>query len=313
MQNKKTSFGNQVPLCGIVVMPLLRVLLLLPLFLLIGCVGVPKQELVSYRDAYSEARKAGDLLYDEISSIISAANGASGTGCAVSGSGVPKCFDPSEVSSDGRRNEDPAIRARRLSLALLEEYNVLLLDLAEGKSQAELKQNISDLAGLANDLIGLAGIPSGGLANLLSGPAVGAFSDFAVKLEGLRAQAVVRQAIINDRATISELFDALIADTPKMFKIYRVHQLGVWNDIALAQGENSPQVKRELDRISQYHAALSAYVNLLEATRKSHALLADSASTQVNSIQDIRSFVAGAIEIRQSASLFWNKIRDVRN
>lgn len=294
-------------------MPLLRILILLPLLVLLGCVGVPKQELVSYRDAYSEARKAGDLLYDEISSIISARNGAGGAGCASAGASFPKCFDPAEVSPDGRKNEDPAIRARRLALALMEEYNVLLLDLAEGKSQAELKQNISDMARLANDLTGVAGLSSGGLADLFSASLVGAFADFAVKLEGLRANAAVRQAIINDRGTISELFDALISDTPKMYEIYKKHQIGVWNASTEVHGFGSAQAKRELDRIAAFHTALSAYVNMLEATRKSHSLLAESASSQVNSIDDIRSFVAGAIEIRQSAAGFWNKIRDVRN
>jgi hypothetical protein len=294
-------------------MPFLRVLLLFPLLILIGCVGVPKQELVSYRDAYSEARKAGDLLYDEISSIISARNGETGAGCSSSGASFPKCFDPNEVSPDGRKNEDPAIRARRLSLALLEEYNVLLIDLAEGKSQAELKQNITDMAGLANDLIGLAGISSGGLSDLFQAPVVNAFADFAVRLEGMRANAVVRQAIINDRGTISELFDALIADTPKMYEIYKKHQIGVWNASTEVHGFGSAEAKRELDRIAAFHTALSAYVNMLEATRKSHALLAESASAQVNSVNDIRNFVTGAIEIRQSATEFWNKIRDVRD
>jgi hypothetical protein len=308
-----TTFGNRSPRSGNAAMPLLRLALLGALLVLLGCVGVPKQELDSYRTAYSEAKNAGELLYDEISGIISAQNGGGSGGCSSSAGAFPKCFNPLEVTRSGRRNEDASILARRLSLALLEEYNTILLDLAEGKSQADIKRNIEGLAGLANDLLAVSGVTSGGLAALLQGPVVGALSSFALKLEGLRANEAVRQALIADRPTISALFEALISDTPKMYEIFKAHQIGQWNAAQKAHGIASPEAKRELDRIGAFHSALAAYVNLLEATRKSHSLLADSAASRINSIDDIRSFVAGAIDIRQSAAEFWNKIREVRN
>jgi hypothetical protein len=280
---------------------------------LAGCTAVPGQELTTYREAFLEARNAGDLLYDEISAIIALNAGGGGTDeCGPNEVGHPKCFDPRTVDRGGRKNEDASIRARRLSLELVGEYNLALIDLAEGKSATDLGTRIGEIGGLANDLLLVAGVSSGGLPALLAPAAVSSLKGLVTRLERLRANAAVRQSILDERETVEALIDELIADTPRMYKIYQAHQIGVWFAVARSKGKESPDAKAEFDRIPAYHEALAAYVRILERTREAQGRLIETTASGGRSVADLRAFIAEAIEIKNSAGAFWNQIRAVR-
>ena len=211
-----------------------------------------------------------------------------------------------------RRNEDASIRARRLSLELVGEYNLALVDLAEGKSATDLGTRIGDLSGLANDLLLVAGVSTGGLPALLAPAVVSSLSALAARLERMRANAAARQSILDERETVEALIDELIADTPRMYKIYKAHQIGVWFAVARSKGKESPDAKAEFDRIPAYHEALAAYVRILERTREAHGRLIETTASGGSSVADLRAFIAEAIEIKNSAGAFWNQIRAVR-
>ena len=190
--------------------------------LLTACLGVPVESLRDYSEAFKQARDAGDLLLDEISPIVSGVSGGStGRKCGTSKLGYPLCFEPTHVAADGssRANEHESITARRDALATVALYNQMLLDLAEGKSAADFQTRIDGLSRLATAVAQL-GIVGGGLPALIA-PGAAFATNMATRFEQARANAAVRRAIIDSKADIQELLDALAFDTRHVYDVFR--------------------------------------------------------------------------------------------
>ncbi|MCM2473383.1 hypothetical protein HGO38_07815 [Rhizobium sp. CG5] len=281
---------------------------LLYLAMLAGCTaGVPLEDLKNFREAFLEAQKAGDLVYDEIAPILSKESGHA-EACTTDRSGTPKCFDPDQVIGNATRsNEDPSLRARRLALALLSEYSLALVELSDGRSQQELTRSIQETAELATALTALAGAAApAGLPALLTQPIIASFTDLAVRLDRVRTAETVRAALIANQDTIARLIDQLIADTRPIYAIYYRNQtIRVLESPAAATAS-------EMAKAAKYHEALTAYVVILRQMKASNARLARLASAAPGSAGELRAVVEEATRIKLSAETFWSAIREVR-
>ena len=269
-----------------------------------GCLAIPQQELTAYRDAFAETQRAGDLLYDEVSLVVTANTPASEQGCVLDAAGIPVCFDPDAVTGEVWRNEHASVRARRIALALVTEYTQALVDLAEGKSADALVSRADNLRGLATDVLAFGGIAGFSLPAFLgSQPLFAAFTALAERLESLRAGVTIRQSLIAERETIREVVSLLIADTRTMYKIYLASQRDKFGRTGNAD---------HLAAILTYEQALTDYVLILKQAESVHRQLAESSTIRLRSVADLRVAIKEASEIKRVAEDFWVTVRDLR-
>ncbi len=296
------------------------------LAILAGCAGVPIEALRAYSEAFQQAKDAGDLLLDEISPIISSKGTTARQNCGTSPLGYPQCFDPAvALSEEGRRvNEDPSIVARRDALAAVVRYNSMLVDLAEGKPATDFGNRVDELIKLVNAVATLGVVPSGGLSTLIP-PSATFAKDMYSRLSAARANAVVRDAILNSKPDVQELLLALMEDTPRIYKVFlaaRERDLIVANHEANAARLNKDSTTRAAalkrvnairQSISDFHKSLTAYTQLLNQTSEALDTLVIAASQQPGTVESLTLIAAEAAEIRRKSEEFWARIRDVRS
>jgi hypothetical protein len=196
---------------------------------------------------------------------------------------------------------------RRLALQVLTEYSLALVELSEGKSAEELKSSINDIAAAASGIVSIAGVTTGVLPAVFAGPIVSSLSDLAADLERARSAEAVRHSLLDQRETIAQLIDALIADTPQMYEIYyHSQQLAVLK----ASGVEITAMRQNT---TAYHDSLAAYVAILRQAKATHARLATVAGTPSNTPSDFRLMVEEAAKIQAKADTFWDAVRKLRN
>lgn len=292
---------------------------------LAACADVPVETLRTYADAFQQARDAGDLLYDEISPIVSGRTSSSEDSCGISALGYPRCFNPRTAlgASGTRRNEDPSIKARRDALATVALYNSMLVDLAEGKTADAFTTRIDTLASLAGAVAALGVIPSGGLSALIV-PGAAFASQMASRFETARANGLVRQSILDSKGDIQELLAALADDTPQIYKVFlaaREKDLVAINfdrnaarlaKNEAAQARAQKRYQATLDSITQFHEALTAYVQLLDRTSQALNSLVTAAAQEPGTAASLTLLAREAADIRTTSEAFWETIRDVR-
>ncbi|MEP3048330.1 MAG: hypothetical protein ABJL55_23450 [Roseibium sp.] len=287
---------------------------------------MPLETLKTYSDAFSQANDAGNLLLDEISPIVSSATPARGkVTCGTSRLGYPLCFDLIAVrGKDGiRQNEDPSIVARRDALAAVTLYNKMLVDLAEGKQTKDFINQVDELVILANSVATLGIVPSGGLTALVP-PTASFAKDLAARFGRARANATVRQSILQSKDDIQELLKALADDTPKIYEVFRkareadLFKIGVERKRAssagrtAAVGEADKRLRAMSKSIGQFHESLTAYVKLLDQTARALEALVVAAETSPGTVASAALVLSEAEQIRERSEEFWNAIRKVR-
>jgi hypothetical protein len=266
------------------------------------------QDLTDYRDAFIEAKNAGDMLYDELAAVIEQRTGTAeaASPCALPASGAaPRCFDPNEVLGEISARRDPAIQARRMALRTVAEYNLAIADLVEGKSAEEMQSRVGALAGLIGDLAALASVTAGGLPALVVAPAAASVGQVATRLEQAAAVKNARQSLLQNAGIVDQIIDLLIADTRSMYDVYLIGQ----TSIALKEPTREA-TQREQAKIAKFHQSLTAYVKLLWQTKTSLAALI-SALNSGRQGSDV--VVAQATAIKQVSANFWQSVRELRN
>ncbi|WP_299472926.1 hypothetical protein [uncultured Roseibium sp.] len=301
--------------------------LFLPLLSFVaGCSGIPVETLTTYADAFTQARDAGDLLLDEISPIVSGRTTSSGNAkCGTSRLGYPQCFDPSVArSGNGTRiNEDPAIVARRDALSVVSIYNGMLVDIAEGKNTAAFNNRVDELTTLANSVSAIGVVPSGGLSALVP-PSATYARDIAQRFGQARANAAVRQSILQSKGDIQELLQALGDDTSQIYTIFlRAREIDLVNIRAerriaelsgntQAVGLANKKFSATSRSIAEFHESLTAYVELLEQTSTALDVLVAAAETPQVTVANLTKVAVEAEEVRRRSDEFWVAIRKVR-
>jgi hypothetical protein len=272
----------------------------------------PDDELTIYREAFVEAKNAGDILYGELAAVIEKRTAtpadAPANPCVVSASGAPpRCFDPDQVVNKTGVVGDPAIQARRLALRTVAEYNLAIADLAEGKSADEIQSRVSGLAALAGELAVLASATAGGLPALVAGPAVATIGNVASRLEQGAATANARRSLLQNAGMINQIIDLLIADTRPMYDVYLIGQ----SSIALREPTREA-TQKEQAKITRFHESLTAYVKLLRQAKASMAGLISAANTN-RKLPDPRVVIGEAMGIKEASAAFWQAVRNLRN
>lgn len=280
---------------------------------LIGCAGLPTEDLRAYASAFQETRAAGYILLDKISPIIAKSKqGAKpALSCQNDSLGAPRCFSPALVGPSGRPPEPTVIIVRRAALDLVALYNSILVDLAEGKSEAEVQARLGEVFDLTNEMIGLIGV-GGPELPMLAGALRGPLLALVGRLEHIRAAQVSRQAVIEGRDTVKSILVNLARETPKYYELYRRQRR---DDIAplIAAGNKAAQ-QAIIDDINAYHASLTSYVVLIYKTTKALETLAIAADRAGQPTpQNIRDVIKEAVELRLEAKKFWETVRKARD
>ncbi|MTI04041.1 hypothetical protein E1180_00720 [Roseibium denhamense] len=279
------------------------------LLLAAACTAFPEQELTSYREAYLEAEKAGDLLYDELSAaVIRAGQAPAGSNC-VRGTRAPACFDPDVARNSGKVADIPSIAARRTALAAVANYNLAIVDLLEGKRGDALSERIVTLSGIAGDLLILGQIASGPLPALVGGQSAALLGNLVKQLDAAVSAQQARETLIANEALVEDMLQALIDDTPGMYRLYQSAQGKYAVEVELAGGTGNKAARAEYAKIGAFHDQLTAYVKLLDQTRASFRQLLVSLKNGTPTTADVRANIRTAIEIRAAAEAFWSEVR----
>jgi hypothetical protein len=290
-------------------------LITLALLFVSGCASPPVEHVRLYADTAAQARSAGNLVLDRIAPIVAAGPAGSSApaegaqDCGPDAAGMPRCFDQRLVAGGGTARADPpSVAVHRLALDLVMAYAVLLSDLAEGKSAAEIQAQVGVAADVAGSLLALTGVGAPVAAALpLLKPQLQAL---AGRLEAARAGQILRQALVADRETIKVLLRALEEETPRIYEIYRTkRQLDL---LAAARARDRAAVDAVVEDTRRFHAALEAYVRLLRATAAALDTLARAASEAARpSPQAVQAALRQAIDARAEAQALWNTVRQL--
>lgn len=280
---------------------------------LIGCAAIPTAELRDYAAAFQESRAAGYILLDKISPII--AKRQQGTkqaaACPKDRTGTPRCFNPKLVGPSGRPPEPTVIIVRRAALDLVAVYNSVLVDLAEGKSEAEVQSRVGEVVDFASEMIGLIGVGGAGLP-VLVGTLRGPLLALIGRIEQQRAVLATRQAVLEGRETVKAILSALAAETPTYYELYRAQRLQ--DIVPLRTSGNQAGQQAILDDINAYYASLTSYVLILQKTSKALDTLAAAVERGGQPTpENIREVIKEAIELRQEAKTFWETVRKARD
>jgi hypothetical protein len=280
--------------------------------LITACVAVPQQELTSYREAFLETQKAGQLLYDDLAaSVVRAGGGPQKSNC-VRGRAAPACFDPNVARDDGAVADIPDIRARRLALESVEIYNLAVVDLLEGKRGDALTARIGELRDVAGDLLGLASVGAGPLPALVTGQSAALLGELVRRIDTLAAGQQARASLIENAKLVNEMIRLLIADTPAMYTLYKTSQGKYAVELELSGGTGNKAAMEAYAKIGAYHDQLTAYVKLLDQTKSSFAQLIGALETGAGSTADLRAAIREAIEIRKASEAFWAEVRKAK-
>ena len=209
-----------------------------------ACAEVPQQELSIYVDAYNQARSSSEqVLIDLVASrekirAYHAEKAARETQPAVTlGDYVPPTKRESGFGPD-------AITVRLAALALVSQYNDILVAIAEGKKVGALQAKVQGAAVTATRLLSLAGttIPgAGGLTGLLQ-----TIASVAQKYADRQAFA---EAIKEGAPLVKQIVQFLIDETPL---IVEVHE-GVWDAESASLRGQANRIVRSIKAEARQH------------------------------------------------------------
>lgn len=277
-----------------------------------ACVAIPQQELTTYREAYLESQKAGQLLYDELSKAVVRAGGGPERSNCIRGQVAPVCFDPEVARDAGAAADIPSIRARRLALASVETYNLAVIDLLEGKRGDAFSDRILELREIASSLLVLGGVATGPLPALIGGQGAALLGALVSRIDNLAARQEARGSLIDNAPVVDEMIRLLITDTPAMYNLYKTSQGKYAVELELSGGTGNKAALEAYAAIGAYHDQLSAYVKLLDQTQSSFEKLVEALESGAGTTADLRSTIREAIEIRKAAEDFWAEVRKAK-
>jgi len=277
------------------------------MFFVAGCLQVPVDEVRGYRDAFAQARAAGDLVLDEVALLaVGDSTSESGANCAIDRErGYRPCFDLSFAlgPKKARQSEPPLIAVRRLSLSQIDSYNALLTAMAEGRSSEALISRVDGVLDAANAAASLAG--HFGRTQFIGGVkaadlAVEAFKPLIAKLESARASNAAANSVLAARSDIETIISLLISETPAYYELFlsehkrRLRHLQLDRGDAQDEGETERieeidarlAVARDADHPNNparaFEKALTGYVQSLDASKMALRTLEDIIRAPVN-------------------------------
>jgi len=198
----------------------------------VGCAGVPVEQLQAYGDAYEEAREAGSLLYERAAIAVWTAEA---TGVAP-GAAPPN--DPPYLATLGPANYGAgacgfgagdraipeSVLARCQALAAVTTYNEILLKLAAGDPAVAVRSELGQLAVALDGLQSLLA-QNTAVTTLLAGagPFVGPLVVLVGEAQKLASGAAVREELEKGRPAVQAIILALRQDVPRLYGVQRDH------------------------------------------------------------------------------------------
>jgi hypothetical protein len=187
-------------------------ILILPIFILIGCGHVPVNEFRAYHEAFTETKSVSQevlsdyaIAKEDLARIDEAKKKKEGEDKEQKTSPFPTAFDPAEAMGvNVALNE---IDFRLMALETISRYNDLLLALADGRSVKQVKSSAtaltSSIASLAEFLPALGSVtPIAPLAKTLLS-----------ELEKARSTEEFKKALQDGDKIVTRILDVLITDT----------------------------------------------------------------------------------------------------
>ena len=289
--------------------------------LLSSCMAIPVAELQNYRNSFKQVFNSGSLLLDELSPIFSKRAPASGlANCGQNTGGIPRCFRPELARANAIREEHPAISVRRLVLTTIDTYNMILVDVAEGKPVDASLQKVEQLRGLVQTALSL-GSFGGALPPLVDVIAKQGFEVFLNELKKPISLAMLRRLIKAGKEPVRDMLIKLNDDTPVMYRIYQKGtQLEIIKTRVLIRrlrvtSGNTAKPTAELEvlinKVNGYHAKLGAYVKVLDATIAALDALVDAVENPKYSIANTTAALKQVGVLQTRAEEFWRVVRRV--
>lgn len=278
-----------------------------------ACTNIPNEEIVSYRKHFAEAHLTGNRLLSEISPYVTlAAKKNSGTAlrdCGLNAAGYPKCFDPRLALQSRDVEEHWSITTRRVALSTIQIYNDLLLDLAEGKQVDRAGQRVKELTGFVAVLSAGLGI-GGPLPRLAAVVGGAALDEFLVTIRRAASAAALRSALINGEPIVQNLLNALIADTPHLYRVYAAGKDLEFTRRAIQAARSGTLLTKATlaAELRKFHKDLANYVRVLDATSQALTVLRAAAVNPNLSVAELSNVVREAVKIRNAAETFWKEI-----
>ncbi len=183
-----------------------------------ACASVPKEDLKSYSDAFAEAQQAGNLYLDEVATaaqVLAEREALANPASADAGS-EDSDFDPRTVPSAGASADPPAVTARRQALMVIVSYNELLVRLAKGESADGLEDSVVTISKQIAATLQLVSV-----VNPLLSTALGAVGPIMDAARRARSTSELRTVLIDGHDKVAALIQALIDDTPTIWRIIR--------------------------------------------------------------------------------------------
>ena len=204
---------------GLLIMALIAVIL-------VGCGTIPKQEVRTYTDAFAQVKKTADAVLHQYAKDIEIDSSGSHTSEDQSSSRYPTEL-PLVMVDDQPITTNKDVLARLNVLAQVNQYNNLLMAIANNQPFTQTWQLANQLGTLLEQGIGIAGSAVGIPTDVLA-PIINAIKTAKTQAELIRA---LRAAKISQAA-----YDALIVEPGT------ARSLEVLNDPVQVECKNGPQV-----------------------------------------------------------------------
>lgn len=209
-----------------------------------ACAVVPQQELTTYVDAYNQVRSASEqVLTDLIASHekIKAYQAEKATRQTRPVANRVEYVPPTKRESGSGPD---AISVRLAALALISQYNDILVMIAEGKRVEALQAKVQGAADTATRLLSLAGTTIPGAGTL-----TGLLQNIASVAQKYADRQIFAEAIQKGAPLVKQIVQFLIDETPL---IVQVHE-GVWDaESALLRGQANRIVRSILAEAKKY-------------------------------------------------------------
>lgn len=215
-------------------------------------------------------------LFDKLAPFMAQEGSASQANCGRTSEGYFGCFDPKTVLDPNAGKVSVVLQTRKLALRTVELYFGLVADLAEGRDIGTVGKRSVELRGVLNAIGKLASL-AGPVPGFIGQQASKAIGEFALLLDNSTTEAALRKALVSGQPIVTQIIDLLVADTAKMYEIYKsgrnIEIISIQNEMIAAghQGIASKRGQKDIDLIvsdvNDYYQSLYFYVIFLNQSR----------------------------------------------
>ena len=182
---------------------------------LAACTSVPKSELSQYQAAFAEANTAKDGVLIDFDTAISEAQAFIAANENTAGQTGNKSPFPTALNGTESLSGPDATELRRATWRVVERYNAVLGDLAEGKSEEEVKNAVGGFGNSIGKFIQAAtGSAIPGLGALIE-----VAQTVAGEVENARRAEEFKRAVRHGRPLVDKILDALYEDANDQYTI----------------------------------------------------------------------------------------------